>query len=76
AMPAMILAVTPPEETARAMSVNQVVRSVGFSLGSALGGFILSAHVMSDGFPQQGGYVTASIVGGMLAITAAVLVAT
>jgi predicted MFS family arabinose efflux permease len=76
AMPAMILAVTPPEETARAMSVNQVVRSVGFSLGSALGGFILSAHVMSNGFPQQGGYVTASIVGGVLAITAAVLVAT
>jgi hypothetical protein len=31
AMPAMILAVTPGDETASAMSVDQVVRSVGFS---------------------------------------------
>jgi predicted MFS family arabinose efflux permease len=75
-MPAMILAVTPTEETASAMSVNQVVRSVGFSLGSALGGFILSARVMGTGFPEQSGYVVASVVGGMLAVAAAVLVAT
>jgi predicted MFS family arabinose efflux permease len=76
AMPAMILAVTPSEETAGAMSVNQVVRSVGFSLGSALGGFILSTQLMTNGFPEQGGYLVASIVGGLLAVAAAVLVAT
>lgn len=76
AMPAMILAVTPSEETAGAMSVNQVVRSVGFSLGSALGGFILSTQVMANGFPEQGGYLVASVVGGVLAVAAAVLVAT
>ena len=74
AMPAMILAATPSAETASAMSVNQVVRSVGFSLGSALGGLILSAHVMTDGFPEQSGYLIASGVGGLLAIAAAVLV--
>ena len=44
AMPGVILAVTPPGETSSAMSFNQVVRSVGFSVGSALSGFILSAY--------------------------------
>jgi predicted MFS family arabinose efflux permease len=74
AMPAMILAVTPAGETASAMSVNQVVRSVGFSLGSALGGFILSAQTLGNGFPARSGYVSASLVGGLLAVTAAVIV--
>jgi predicted MFS family arabinose efflux permease len=74
AMPAMILAVTPGGETASAMSVNQVVRSVGFSVGSALGGFILSAHTAGSGFPEQGGYAAASLVGGLLALAAAALV--
>jgi predicted MFS family arabinose efflux permease len=74
AMPAMILAFTAPDETASAMSVNQVVRSVGFSLGSALGGLVLSAHTVEHGFPTPGGYLTASVVGSLLAIAAAVLV--
>jgi predicted MFS family arabinose efflux permease len=76
AMPAMILAVTPADETASAMSVNQVVRSVGFSVGSALGGYILSARTLGDGFPQQSGYVVASLVGGLLALAAAAVVLT
>jgi predicted MFS family arabinose efflux permease len=76
AMPSMILAATPSRETASAMSVNQVVRSVGFSLGSALGGLVLSARVLPDGFPQQGGYTLASAIGGLLAVGAAVLVLT
>ena len=74
AMPAMILAVTPADETASAMSVNQVVRSVGFSVGSALGGLILSAHTLRGGFPTQSGYTTASILGALLALAAAGLV--
>ncbi|HEY2877491.1 MFS transporter [Nocardioides sp.] len=74
AMPAMILAATPADETASAMSVNQVVRSVGFSVGSALGGLILSAHTLRGGFPTQGGYTTASILGAVLAVAAATLV--
>jgi hypothetical protein len=39
AMPSVILAVTPAGETSSAMSVNQVVRSVGFAIGSAVCGF-------------------------------------
>jgi predicted MFS family arabinose efflux permease len=38
AMPQAILAVTPVTETPSAMGLNQVVRAVGFSTGSAVGG--------------------------------------
>ncbi|WP_328998225.1 MFS transporter [Kribbella sp. NBC_00709] len=71
AMPAVILAVTPREETASAMSVNAVVRSVGFSTGSALGGLILAAHTTGV-FPRESGYGAAAWIG--VAATAATLV--
>jgi predicted MFS family arabinose efflux permease len=70
AMPSVILAATPHGETASAMSVNQVVRSVGFSIGSALGGLILAAYT-PDRFPQQTGYTVAAWTGA--ATTAATL---
>jgi predicted MFS family arabinose efflux permease len=70
AMPAVILAATPRAETASAMSVNQVVRSVGFSIGSALGGLILAAHTRRV-FPEESGYTTAAWTG--VAVTAATL---
>lgn len=70
AMPSVILAATPAAETASAMSVNQVVRSVGFSIGSALGGFILAAYT-TDVFPHETGYTTAAWAGA--ATTAATL---
>jgi predicted MFS family arabinose efflux permease len=62
AMPAVILAATPPAETASAMSVNQVVRSVGFSIGSALGGLILASYT-SASFPREAGYGAAAWTG-------------
>ncbi|MFC5833415.1 MFS transporter [Nonomuraea insulae] len=62
AMPVAILAVTPPEETSSAMSFNQVVRSVGFSIGSALGGLLLAAHTGAT-FPAEAGYTTAAWAG-------------
>ncbi|MFF0270314.1 MFS transporter [Kribbella sp. NPDC004536] len=70
AMPGVILAVTPKAETASAMSVNAVVRSVGFSTGSALGGLILAAHTTGV-FPRESGYGTAAWIG--VAATAATL---
>ncbi|HEY3558041.1 MAG TPA: MFS transporter, partial [Kribbella sp.] len=70
AMPAVILAVTPKAETASAMSVNAVVRSVGFSTGSALGGLILAAQTTGV-FPSESGYGAASWIG--VAATAATL---
>ncbi|MFD7157772.1 MFS transporter [Kribbella sp. NPDC059898] len=70
AMPTVILAVTPKAETASAMSVNAVVRSVGFSTGSALGGLILAAHTTGV-FPHESGYGAAAWIGA--AATAATL---
>ncbi|MGW7350496.1 MFS transporter [Streptomyces sp. NPDC054784] len=71
AMPAVILAVTPASETSSAMSFNQVVRSVGFSIGSALGGLTLAARTPTGArFPAEGGYGTASWLGaGMMLCT-------
>ncbi|HET6704281.1 MFS transporter [Amycolatopsis sp.] len=73
-MPQAILAVTPAEETAAAMSVNQVVRSVGFSLGSAVSGLILAAHTPAGSFaPADSGYTTAAWTAGALALVTIVL---
>lgn len=71
AMPAAILAVTPREETSSAMGINQVVRSVGFSLGSALGGLVLAAHTGAAAtFPTESGYTWASWAGAVsMAVT-------
>jgi predicted MFS family arabinose efflux permease len=71
AMPVVILAATPAAETASAMSVNAVVRSVGFSTGSALGGLILAAQTTRV-FPRESGYAEAAWIGA--GVTAATLV--
>ena len=71
AMPGVILAVTPKSETSSAMSFNYVVRSVGYSLGSAIGGPILAAGTGPGHlFPDDDAYTTAALVGiGAMAIT-------
>lgn len=70
AMPGLILAVTPKVETASAMSVNQVVRSVGFSIGSALAGLVLAGYT-TNVFPREAGFSVAAWIG--VATTAAAL---
>jgi MFS family permease len=74
AMPAVILAVTPADETSSAMAFNQVVRSVGFSIGSAVGGLILAANTKSGHtFPIDSGYTTAAWIGvALMAFTAVI----
>jgi predicted MFS family arabinose efflux permease len=63
AMPGVILAATPRSETSSAMGFNQVVRSVGFSLGSAIGGLVLAAGTSAGHlFPDDGAYTTAALV--------------
>lgn len=69
AMPTVILAVTPKAETASTMGVNQVVRSVGFSIGSAIGGLILAGYTTKI-FPEETGYGTAAWIGGATAALA------
>jgi predicted MFS family arabinose efflux permease len=69
AMPQAILAVTPVTETASAMGLNQVVRAVGFSTGSAVGGLILAASTAAGRLlPTDRGYTTAAWAG--VAVTA------
>ena len=64
AMPGVILAVTPKSETSSAMSFNYVVRSVGYSLGSAIGGLVLAAGTAAGRlFPDDSAYTTAALVG-------------
>jgi predicted MFS family arabinose efflux permease len=72
AMPGVILAVTRHSETSSAMSFNQVVRSVGFSLGSAIGGLVLAAGTSTGHlFPADGAYTTAAMIGlATMAVTA------
>ncbi|WEX10902.1 hypothetical protein [Chelativorans sp. AA-79] len=46
------------------MSFNQVVRAVGFSIGSALGGLTLAAYTAAGAaFPSDAGYTVASWLG-------------
>lgn len=74
AMPAVILAVTPARETASAMGVNQVVRSVGFSVGSAAGGLILAAATSAgQTFPARSGYTVAAASGVAIMAATAVI---
>lgn len=72
AMPGAILALTPKDETSSAMSFNYVVRSVGYSLGSAFCGLILAAGTGADVlFPDDAAYDVAVLVGiGVMTLTA------
>jgi predicted MFS family arabinose efflux permease len=73
AMPAVILQVTPAQETASAMGVNQVIRSTGFSLGSTLSALILAAYTPAGAvFPVSGGYGVTAWTG--TAVTALALI--
>ncbi|MZD10443.1 MFS transporter [Streptomyces sp. SID5785] len=64
AMPGVILAVTPKSETSSAMSFNYVVRSVGYSLGSATGGLVLAADTGTGRlFPNEHAYTNAALIG-------------
>ena len=67
AMPQAILEVIPATETASAMGLNQVVRAVGFSIGSATGGLILAANTPAGQLlPTSGGYTTAALAGAAI----------
>jgi len=70
-VPGLLLQSVGTEETASAMSFNQVLRYVGYSVGSALAGVILATHTASGAFyPGDSGYTLAGLIGcGMWVIT-------
>jgi predicted MFS family arabinose efflux permease len=61
-MPRLVLDGMPQHETSSILSINQIVRTVGFSIGSALAGMLLASA--TDGgalFPAQRGYTIAAL---------------
>jgi cyanate permease len=78
AMPALINAYTPSSEIAAANGLNTLMRSVGSSLASAIGGSLLAAHTMDLGgveLPSLSGYhvlfaacAAAAIVAALVAL--------
>jgi predicted MFS family arabinose efflux permease len=72
AMPGLIVGAVPAAETGSATSVNQVLRTVGYSAGSALSATVLEAHTaVGQALPDAGGYATAAWLGcGVWVVTA------
>ena len=61
-MPQLVLDGIPRQETSSVLSINQIVRSVGFSIGSALAGLLL-ANATPNGalLPEEHGYPIAAL---------------
>ena len=73
-LPGLIVSAVPPGETGSAMSLNQVLRYVGFSVGSALTATLLEAATPAgSGFAAPGGYTTVALVAAAVAAATAVL---
>ncbi len=63
-MPALIVRAVPAQETGSAMSFNQVLRYVGYSVGSALSATVLQAHTpRGHVLPSASGYGAAGLLG-------------
>jgi MFS family permease len=74
AIPGLIVRSVPERETGSAMGFYQVVRYVGFSLGSALTASILASRTLAgEHLPGGSGYPIVLWVGAALALSAALL---
>ncbi|MFI7118115.1 MFS transporter [Amycolatopsis sp. NPDC049868] len=75
-MPKLVLAGVPQGETASVLSINQIARSIGMAVGSALAGLLLAAAT-PDGalLPARNGYLTTTLWAlPLLAVSAAIIV--
>jgi MFS family permease len=74
AMPALIVASVPNERTGSATSLNQVLRTVGGAIGSAVSAAILTAHTVSGSvLPRASGYDVAFVLGGAVCALTAIV---
>ncbi|WP_369254949.1 MFS transporter [Geodermatophilus amargosae] len=73
AFPALVVSAVPPSETGSATSLNQVLRYVGFSLGSTLTATVLAAATPEGGVPAASGYTAIAVVGGAVCVLTAVV---
>ncbi|MFC7642354.1 hypothetical protein ACFQX6_16410 [Streptosporangium lutulentum] len=73
-LPGFIVGSVPAHETGSALSFNQVLRYVGFAVGSALSAVVLQAHTAPGrALPEGDGYTVAGLVAcGVWVLTAAV----
>jgi predicted MFS family arabinose efflux permease len=72
--PRLIVGAVPANETSSALALTQVMRSIGFSIGSALTASILAAHTASgSSLPSNSAYTVTALVGlSLCVLTAAV----
>ncbi|MGN9815160.1 MFS transporter [Streptomyces sp. SD11] len=78
AMPALIMTSVPLSETAAANGFNTLMRSLGTSVGAAVVGVVLSQMTVTMGgfsITSEDGFRTALIIGGAVALVAAVIAA-
>jgi MFS family permease len=74
-MPTLVLDGVPREETSSVLSINQIVRSMGFSIGSALAGLLLAiATPHGVLFPAERGYAVAAICVLPLVVLSAIVI--
>ncbi|MFD5467527.1 MFS transporter [Kitasatospora sp. NPDC127059] len=63
-MPGLIVAAVPAHEVGSAVSFNQLLRTIGYSTGSALCGAVLQAHTAPGRMlPADSGYRDAALIG-------------
>ena len=74
AFPALIISSVPSSETASAMSLNQVLRYVGFAIGSALTATVLAAATPEGAeSPSSSGYSALAVIGLAVCLLTAVV---
>jgi len=76
ALPGLIVAAVPAQETGSAMSLNQVLRYIGFSIGTALSATVLEAATPAGaGAPGSGGYSAVAVIAAVSCAALALLTA-
>ncbi|GAA1857954.1 MFS transporter [Brevibacterium marinum] len=61
-MPRLVLTGVPKSETSSVLAINQIVRSTGFSIGSAVAGLLLAFATHGSGvFPPQSAYSASAL---------------
>lgn len=74
AMPSLIMAAVPVEQTAAANSLNNLMRALGTSFASAIAGVLLASLVTTAGVPTERAFVLVMLLGAGAAIVALVIV--
>jgi len=71
-LPRMVVSGVPVEETSSGLALHQVLRTIGYSVGSALSATILTARTIAPSpFPENSGYTVGAVVALALCAVAA-----